>query len=140
FSNWFFTSFLKYFNAFPVNRNTFDRQAVKHSVLILENEQVLGIFPEGTRSTEGVIKEGQKGVGLISVMTGSDILPMAISGTNLIIRKPHKGLFFPRVKMAFDYPIEVSPIMKKYGNRDSMDMIVEKTMVSISSLYKKINT
>jgi len=139
FRNSFFTSFLKYFNAFPVNRNSFDRQALRHSALILENDQVVGIFPEGTRSPEGVIKEGQKGLGLISVMAGSDILPMAISGTNRIVQKPHRRFFFPRVRLAFGDIIKVDPIIKKYGSKNSIDVIVAQTMKSISSLYDKIN-
>ena len=39
--------------AFPVRRGGADRAAIKHGIDILESNQVLAIFPEGTRSKTG---------------------------------------------------------------------------------------
>ncbi len=138
FQNFIFKSFLKFFNAFPVNRERFDRQAIRNSLEVLKNNQVLGIFPEGTRSPSGVIKEGQRGVGLIAVMSNCDILPMAISGTNKIIQKPKKRLFFPKVKIIYGSLINTSEIINKYGQKEAVDVIVLKTMEEIKKLYKQI--
>ncbi len=135
----FISNFLIFFNAFPVNREKFDRSSLRHSLEVLKNNEVLGIFPEGTRSPSGEVKEGQKGVGLIALLSGSNILPMAISGTNKIIQKPRKRLFFPQVKLIFGNLIITEEIIKKYGQKDAVDAIVIKTMEEIKKLYFKIS-
>ncbi len=65
-------------NAFPVDRDKLDRKALKHAGLVLENEKVLGIFPEGTRSKNLKPIEAKNGVGMIALMSKADILPVSI--------------------------------------------------------------
>jgi 1-acyl-sn-glycerol-3-phosphate acyltransferase len=139
FKNSFLAPVVKFFNAFPVNRQSFDRQTFRHSVEILDDEEVVGIFPEGTRSSDGIIRDGHKGLGLIAVMGNSPVLPMALSGTNKIIQKPKKRLFFPKVRLIYGDIIETKPIIEKYGNKQSINIIVKKTMETIKNLYNQIN-
>jgi 1-acyl-sn-glycerol-3-phosphate acyltransferase len=139
FKNNFLASLVSYLNTFPVNRNSFDRKAIRYSVSILNSENVLGIFPEGTRAVDGIMKEGQSGVGLISVLTKSPILPVAISGTNKIVQKPRKRLFFPMVKIAYGELIETKTIIENNDNKTAIEIIVKKTMNSIKDLYDLLN-
>jgi 1-acyl-sn-glycerol-3-phosphate acyltransferase len=138
FTNKFVTAVVTWFNAYPVNRGAFDRQAIRNSVAILNAEQMIGLYPEGKRSTDGIIREGHQGAGLISIMAGSPVLPVAIAGTNMIIRKPHKRLFFPQVKIAFGKPIDTDSIVKQYGNKEAAEIITLKTMSEIKKLYEEI--
>jgi 1-acyl-sn-glycerol-3-phosphate acyltransferase len=139
FTNKFVTAVVTWFNAYPVNRGAFDRQAIRNSVAILKAGQMIGLYPEGTRSTDGIIRAGHHGVGLISIMAESPVLPVAITGTNLIIRKPHKRLFFPQVKISFGKPIDTASIVKQYGNRQAAEIITMQAMAEIRKLYQKIN-
>ena len=129
---------ISFLNAFPVDRNSIDRKAIKNSCEILNSEEVLCMFPEGTRSTEGVIRDGHKGVGLISIFSSSTILPMALSGTNKIIQKPRKRIFFPKVKIIYGNLIDTSPIIKENDNKAAISIILNKTMGSIKELYERI--
>ena len=130
---------ISFLNAFPVDRNSIDRKAIKNSCEILNSEEVLCMFPEGTRSTEGVIRDGHKGVGLISIFSSSSpILPMALSGTNKIIQKPRKRIFFPKVKIIYGNLIDTSPIIKENDNKTAISIILSKTMGSIKELYERI--
>src|SRR4030042_5124052 len=54
---------VSFLNAFPISRDSLDRKAIKNSIEILNSDEVLCMFPEGTRSTKGVIKDGHRGVG-----------------------------------------------------------------------------
>ena len=139
FENKFLALLITFFNAFPVNRRMLDRGAIKTSVEILNADQVLLLFPEGTRSVSGIIKKGKKGVGLISILGKSPILPMALIGANKIIQKPHKRIFFPKIKIIVGDIIETSSIIKKYEKKEAINIIVRKTMMSIKKLHKKIN-
>lgn len=135
FSNRFLGNLVTFLNAFPVNRKAVDRRTIRISAEILECENALGIFPEGTRSTDGIIRDPKKGVGFISVLTGSPVLPVAISGTNMIIQKPGKRIFFPEVKIIIGDVIDTSEIIKKHDRKTAIDMISRLTMESISSLH-----
>lgn len=139
FVNKFLASVVTFFNSFPVNRDAFNRQAVKYSISILNDEEVIGIFPEGTRSTDGVIRKGHRGLGLISIKANCPILPVALSGTNKIIQKPRKRLFFPKVKIAFGKLIEIKKIIENNDDKTATNIILNKTMDSIKDLYNKLN-
>jgi len=129
---------VSFLNAFPVSRDSLDRKVIKNSIDILNSDEVLCMFPEGTRSTEGVIRDGHKGVGLISILSGSPILPMALSGTNKIIQKHRKRIFFPKVKIIYGNLIDTSSIIKENDNKTAISIILNKTMGSIKELYERI--
>jgi len=139
FKNKILAPMAKFFNAYPVNRQSIDRKTFRYSVEILNDEEVIGIFPEGTRSTDGIIKDGHRGFGFIAVMGVSPVQPMALSGTNKIIQKPKKRLFFPKVRVIFGDVIETASIIEKYGKKEAVDIIVKKTMDEIKELYSRIN-
>jgi len=139
FNNRIFGEALSFLNTFPVNRNSMDRKAIKDSIEILNSGEVLAMFPEGTRSVEGIIKDGHKGVGMISILSNNcPILPMALSGTNKIIQKPRKRIFFPKVKIIYGNLIDTSSIIKENDNKTAIGLILNKTMSSIRELYERI--
>lgn len=65
-------------NAFPVSRGKGDRSAIDKAVGIVKSGEVLGIFPEGTRSKDGKLMRLKSGVMLIASETGGDIVPVGI--------------------------------------------------------------
>jgi 1-acyl-sn-glycerol-3-phosphate acyltransferase len=138
YSNKFVSSLVTFLNAFPVDRQSFSMKVFKTSFEVLENENALGLFPEGTRSPDGILGEGKRGVGFIAVHTASPILPVAISGTNKIIQKPHRRMFFPKIKLIAGDLIETNEIIKKYGKKESVGLVFEKTMKEIKRLYDLI--
>jgi 1-acyl-sn-glycerol-3-phosphate acyltransferase len=138
YSSKFLSSLVTFFNAFPVNRKTFDRKAFYTSFEILKNENVLCLFPEGTRSTDGILRKGKKGVGFISAVSSTPILPVALSGTNKIIQKPHKRIFFPKIKLIVGDIIDVKDILKGRNKKEAVNIIVARTMKEIGKIYNKI--
>ena len=139
FSVSFLSNLVTYFNAFPVSRDIIDRKTFNTALNILKNENVLCLFPEGTRSTDGKIGEGKKGVGLISLLSGAPIIPMVVTGSNKIIQKPHKRIFFPKIKMVVGDIIDTEKIIKENDRKKAIQIIVDETMCSIKKLYKNTN-
>jgi len=81
FYNPLFGLILRNLNAFPVKRGTADRKAIKRALEVLDKKQVLGIFPEGTRSKDGTLREPEPGVALIAAKSKDALLiPAAIVG------------------------------------------------------------
>lgn len=73
--------------AFPVKRGGADIQAIKDAIKILKDQEVLGIFPEGTRSKTGEMKELNQGIAMLAERTGAVIVPAAIVGEYKFRRK-----------------------------------------------------
>ncbi len=75
--------------------------------LIKQDVSVL-IFPEGTRSSDGNLKEFKKGAMFLAVRSGKPIVPVAISGTCKLL--PRGSLFIRtgRVKVTIGKPLELS--------------------------------
>ncbi len=135
----FLSNLVTFLNAFPVRRDTTDRYAFDTSIKILKDDNLLGLFPEGTRSTDGIIREGKKGIGLIALLSRSDILPVAISGSNEIIQKPHKRVFFPRIRLIVGDVIKTGRIIDENERKVAIAIIVSETMDSIRKLYREIS-
>jgi len=81
--------------AFPVDRSRTDFQAVKQSLKILANQEILGIFPQGgtRKETEKIVF--RSGAAAIALKSKSPVLPVAIIGTNSI----PKAFFFGKLKI-----------------------------------------
>jgi len=73
---WFF----KKMAAFPVDRGKGDIVSIRTAVRYLQNGQVVGIFPQGTRDTNNEDLPGRKGPALLAAMTEAPILPVLIEG------------------------------------------------------------
>lgn len=90
--------------AFPVDRNNVDIKAIKESLRILKNNEVLGIFPEGTRNkTDEILLPFKDGVISIASKTNSLIVPFGISG------KYRRG----KLKLNIGEPINIKEIEKE---------------------------
>jgi 1-acyl-sn-glycerol-3-phosphate acyltransferase len=74
--------FLESFGAFPVNREGADRLALDRAQAVLENDEALIMFPEGTRRSGPVIEELHEGAVFLAARTGSEILPVGVGGTS----------------------------------------------------------
>jgi 1-acyl-sn-glycerol-3-phosphate acyltransferase len=52
---------------------------------LLENGELFGIHPEGTRSPDGRLYRGKIGVAWLALKTGAPVLPVALSGTERVL-------------------------------------------------------
>lgn len=78
FKNRFLSKLITALGAFPVDREGSDIGAIKTSFRVLKQEQVLGIFPEGTRVERMDLDNAKPGIALISIKSKSPIVPVYI--------------------------------------------------------------
>ncbi len=113
--------------AFPVKRGSADRTAIRHAINILESGQVVGLFPEGTRSKKGSLGEFEPGIGLIAFKANAVVIPTAIINSNKIFSSDK---FLPQLKVVFGNPIFVSPEL----GREAMEVFNTNLRSSIEQL------
>lgn len=71
---WMFTTV----NGFPISRGSADTTAFKYAERIPSEGYILGIFPEGTRSKDGKIGKGKRGVAAIAADAKCGVLPVSL--------------------------------------------------------------
>ena len=82
--------------AFPVDRDHTDLTAVKTAFRVLSDGGILGIFPEGRRTTDGKMGPFMPGAAMIAVRTNAPMVPIYISRrmkpfcrTYFVVGKPY---------------------------------------------------
>ena len=75
------------YGAYPVNRQSPDRSAIKSSLSYLEAGWATGVFLQGTRTPDGRITEPKLGAALIAAKAGVPLLPVSLWGTHAIMKK-----------------------------------------------------
>jgi cytidylate kinase len=74
----------------PVDRSTADVEAFRTAKRVLDEGQVLFVFPEGTRSPDGRLQRSKDGVAMLALRTGALIVPIGIAGSDRVWRKGSK--------------------------------------------------
>jgi 1-acyl-sn-glycerol-3-phosphate acyltransferase len=124
---WIFTKL----NAFPVRRATADRTAIRHAISLLENGELLGLFPEGTRSRTGKLGKPETGLAMIALKAGVPVIPTAVIGTNKVWKD---GNLLPRFIVKFGNPIMVN---REKTDKEIMENLSNQIMQEISLLLEE---
>lgn len=120
-------------NAFPVVRCSSDRKALRYALGVLEEDMVLGIFPEGrrVRQHESLIPtDALTGVGYLARVSGADVLPVCL------YRRPGCSRFRPFVAVCFGTVIKNSELGFEGKNKSQeMKTASAKIMKEIRELW-----
>ena len=89
-----------------VERDGTDRKAVRESVAMLGNGEVLCVYPEGTRQNGRKIQPLQPGAAYFALRSGAPIIPIGIAGAEEILREKSDPIpRFGRVTIVIGAPI-----------------------------------
>lgn len=97
------------FNTFPFVRRGSPRASLAACRELIEDSWSILLYPEGTRSTTGVLGPFKRGVGLLARVLGVPVVPIAIDGTAGVLPK---GRVCPRpgpLRVRIGAPILVPP-------------------------------
>jgi 1-acyl-sn-glycerol-3-phosphate acyltransferase len=73
--------------AFPVHRESADREALQRAEEVLNRGELLVLFPEGTRRVGAEVEDLMEGAAFLSARTGAPIVPIGIGGSDLAMPK-----------------------------------------------------
>jgi len=71
--------------AFPVKRGGVSKEAIRTAIKLMEQGNVMGIFPEGTRNAS--LGAGKRGAVTIAVRSGAIVVPVALIGSYRLFRR-----------------------------------------------------
>lgn len=116
---------IKKLGAFPVHRSGADRASIKRALELLEGGNVVGIFPEGTRSKTGELLNPHLGAAMLALKGGVPLLPVAVSGT--------KG-FWGQIKVVIGKPMHFDTQNRRKVSRAEMESVSREAMEAIGRL------
>ncbi|WP_152053163.1 lysophospholipid acyltransferase family protein [Tautonia marina] len=76
-----FGGFLRFYGAFPIQRDGFGSQGFKETLRRLKAGGIVTFFPEGTRSPDGTLQELKPGIAALATRARVPIIPAGIAGT-----------------------------------------------------------
>ena len=124
--------------AFPVHRESADRESLRRAQRVLEAGEVLILFPEGERRTGPVVEDLHEGVAFLAARTGARVVPVGIGGSASVMPK---GKRFPRprhIHLVVGSPLP-PPMRTRSGRvpRSQIHQLTEALTASIQDLYDR---
>ncbi|WP_369180185.1 lysophospholipid acyltransferase family protein [Streptomyces mutabilis] len=120
----------------PVDRSGKDagRAAIREGLGVLSEDELLGIYPEGTRSHDGRLYKGKVGVAVMALRAGVPVVPCAMIGT---FEAQPPGRKIPRlhpVVIRFGEPLDFSRYEGLEGEKAVLRAVTDEIMYAILSL------
>ncbi|MEU4269689.1 lysophospholipid acyltransferase family protein [Streptomyces sp. NPDC026092] len=120
----------------PVDRSGKEagQAAIREGLGVLAKGELLGIYPEGTRSHDGRLYKGKVGVAVMAITAGVPVIPCAMVGT-FEIQPP--GKVVPRVRrvtVRFGEPLDFSRYAGMEGEKAAVRAVTDEIMYEILAL------
>ncbi|MFE7130208.1 lysophospholipid acyltransferase family protein [Streptomyces sp. NPDC057638] len=120
----------------PVDRSGKEagRAAIREGLGVLAKGELLGIYPEGTRSHDGRLYKGKVGVAVMALTAGVPVVPCAMVGT-FEIQPP--GQVLPRIRrvtVRFGEPLDFSRYAGMENERTAVRAVTDEIMYAILTL------
>jgi 1-acyl-sn-glycerol-3-phosphate acyltransferase len=131
-------SFLVSVGAFPVHRESADREALRRAQQVLEAGEVLILFPEGERRTGPVVEDLHEGVAFLAARTGATVVPVGIGGSASVMPKGSRIPRPRRIHLEVGEPID-PPERSGSGRvpRSRIHLLTEQLTTALQELYDR---
>jgi 1-acyl-sn-glycerol-3-phosphate acyltransferase len=109
--------------------------ALNAAATVLQHGGLFGIFPEGTRSRDGLLHKGRTGVARLALRTRSPVIPVGIRGTDSIqppgasVPRP-----FKRCEVRFGAPIAIDRYLEHGSRAGDFRELTDEIMYEIAQL------
>ena len=88
---WYFIWAPFIYGFIPTNRKVLAPSTIKHATRALKDNEILGVFPEGT-STSSKLRPAKNGAAYLSALTESRMLPIGVFGLENVWKQLFRGI------------------------------------------------
>ncbi|MFE9097585.1 lysophospholipid acyltransferase family protein [Streptomyces sp. NPDC007264] len=132
-------AFFRSIGQIPVDRSGKDagQAAIREGLRVLRRGELLGIYPEGTRSHDGRLYKGKVGVAVMALKAQVPVVPCAMIGTfeaqppGQVIPSPHP------VVIRFGKPLDLSRYAGMENEKAILRAVTDEIMYAILSLSEQ---
>jgi 1-acyl-sn-glycerol-3-phosphate acyltransferase len=126
--------------SFPVRRGVLDTTALRTAVTLLEHDNLVLMFPEGTRTTDGKLQEPRPGVGKIVAQAEVPVVPGYVKGS---YDAWPKGQPVPKPRSTsvhFGEPIRMPERVKDADGREDYEAISGRIIDEIRNIKNRVDS
>lgn len=129
-------AFMKGVGTIPVHRGggKASEAALRTGLQVLAGGELLGIYPEGTRSPDGRLYRGKTGVARLAIEAGVPIVPVAMIGTDVAQPIGQKVPSVTDIGVRIGKPIDISDYAGKGDDREALRELTDIIMKAIQEL------
>ncbi|HVA70726.1 MAG TPA: lysophospholipid acyltransferase family protein [Acidimicrobiales bacterium] len=120
--------------AFPVNRDSADRESLRLSEEVLRRGQALVMFPEGTRKNGDTVEPLHDGAMFVAARTGAIVVPVGVSGSNRAMPVGAKLPRFSKIHVVVGAPI-TPPMSEGRVSRSQITAKTEELRQALQKVY-----
>ena len=132
-ARWFFPRV----GVMPIDRTRGDLGALKKAIATLKEGQVIGLFPEGTRSPDGQMRAAKGGIGFLIAKGNVPVVPLYISGTFAAFPKGADKFRPGRLVARFGPPIAPEEIRAAMPAKNDYEAVGALVMSRIRALAEE---
>ncbi len=128
--------FMQSLGAFSARKFTNSGMALRQALKVLNNGKLLGMFPEGKRSTNHQLARGEIGVAYIALRSGALVLPVGISGSERMATFRR-----PKITVVIGQPFSFARHREKLSKdelRNTTDIIMQRIAQCLPQDYRGI--
>lgn len=118
-----FGTIIRNLGAFPVKRGGVSKESIKAAIKLLRDGNILGVFPEGSRSNSGGM--GKKGAASLALRSGAVVVPVAIVGSYRPFRKMY---------ITYGPPVDLTEFAD--ASSEQLEAATEKIMGTIRGMVR----
>jgi 1-acyl-sn-glycerol-3-phosphate acyltransferase len=116
------------YGALPVPRESAaPRRALEVCLMALERGRALVLFPEGTRSSDGVLQPLRRGIALLARRAAAPVVPVLVAGSHRAWPRARRLPRRSAVRLFFGNPI-------RFGEDESSDSFMERLASAFRAL------
>jgi 1-acyl-sn-glycerol-3-phosphate acyltransferase len=104
---------------------------------VLTEGQVLGIYPEGTRSPDGKMYRGRTGIARMILESGVPVIPVAMIDTEKVMPIGSKWPKLRRIGIIFGEPLDFSRFQGMEGDRFILRAVTDEIMYELAGLSQQ---
>jgi 1-acyl-sn-glycerol-3-phosphate acyltransferase len=131
----FFTrAFMKGVGQVPIDRSGGADAALNTALRVMGENELLGIYPEGTRSPDGRLYRGKTGVARMALVAGVPVIPVAMIGTREIQPAGQKIPNVRRVGIKIGTPLDFSRYEGMENDRFVLRSMTDEIMYELMEL------
>ena len=132
-------AFLKGAGQLPVDRagGMAGEAALRSGMKVLRRGEVLGIYPEGTRSPDGRLYRGRTGVARMALEAGCPVLPVAMIGTDKAQPTGKRVPKIMRIGVRIGKPLDFSRYEGMEDDRFVLRSITDELMYELMLLSRQ---
>ena len=139
FGGWFVKNFLLGTGMLPIDRSggKASEASLNTGLRVLANGNMLGIYPEGTRSPDGTMYRGRTGVARMILEGHVPVIPVAMIDTDKVMPIHAKIPKVHRIGIVFGEPLDFSRFEGLEGDRFILRSITDEIMYELQKLSKQ---